>query len=138
MNTRLRVPDGPAIALILVALLAVVLPSNAARSAKAAEQTFFHQTNLVSDQPGVALIQDPNLMNAWGITFSPTSPFWVANNDTGTSTLYSGDVTTPLAKVPLVVTIPGGSPTGTVFIGKSVFVVTSGRVDGTAGRRCVW
>lgn len=132
MNTRLRVPDGTAIALILIALLVVVLPSRAARSAKAAEPAFFHQTNLVSDQPGVALIQDPNLMNAWGITMSPTSPFWVANNASGTSTLYAGDVIGPLAKVMLVVTIPGGLPTGTVFNGSSDFVVHSGAVSAAA------
>ena len=32
-------------------------------------------TNLVSDQPGVALVQDPNLVNAWGITASSTESF---------------------------------------------------------------
>jgi uncharacterized protein (TIGR03118 family) len=132
MNTRLRVLDRTAIALSLMALLALVLPSSATRSARAAEQGVFHQTNLVSDQSGVALIQDPNLMNAWGITMSPTSPFWVANNDTGTSTLYSGDVTTPLTKVGLIVTIPGGSPTGTVFNGTSDFVVHSGTLSAPA------
>jgi hypothetical protein len=28
------------------------------------------QTNLISDLPGVALLQDTNLVNAWGISFS--------------------------------------------------------------------
>jgi uncharacterized protein (TIGR03118 family) len=132
MNTRLRVPDASAVALIL-ALLALVLPSNTTRSAKAAEQGAFHQTNLVSDQPGVALIQDPKLMNAWGITMSATSPFWVANNGSGTSTLYLGDVNgVAFAKNPLEVTIPGGLPTGTVFNGSSDFVVHSGAISAPA------
>jgi len=34
------------------------------------------QTNLVSDQPGVAQLLDTNLVNAWGISFSASSPFW--------------------------------------------------------------
>src|SRR5260370_847264 len=55
------------------------------------------QANLISDdQPGhaTALIQDPNLINPWGIAYSPTGPFWVSNNHTGTSTVYSVDPTT--------------------------------------------
>ena len=35
-------------------------------------------TNLVSDQPGQAQIQDPNLVNSWGISLSGGSPFWVS------------------------------------------------------------
>jgi hypothetical protein len=32
------------------------------------------QTNLTSDQPGVAANTDPNLVNAWGLAVSPTAP----------------------------------------------------------------
>jgi hypothetical protein len=35
--------------------------------------------NLVSNQAGVAAHQDPSLVNAWGIAFSPTSPFWISD-----------------------------------------------------------
>ncbi len=45
-------------------------------------------TPLVSDQPGVAPVTDPNLVNAWGVSEGPTTPWWVANNGTDTSTLY--------------------------------------------------
>ena len=86
----------------------------------------FAQSNLVSDdQPGHlnAQIQDPNLINPWGVAFSPIGPFWVNNNDTGTATIYDvnpmTDVTTASS---LVVTIapPAGTditaaPTGIVF-----------------------
>src|SRR5262245_30381454 len=76
----------------------------------------FDVTNLVSDQPGHAQLTDPNLVNAWGLAFSSTSPFWVANNGTNTSTLYQGDhagtSATPLSINPLVVDLPGGAPTG--------------------------
>ena len=44
----------------------------------------------VSDQLGVGDIQDTNLVNGWGIVHGPTSPWWVANNGTATSTLYNG------------------------------------------------
>jgi hypothetical protein len=48
-------------------------------------------TPLVSDLPQGARTQDPNLKNAWGVAFSPgASPFWVADNATGLSTLYDG------------------------------------------------
>lgn len=86
----------------------------------------FSQANLVSDdQPGHlnAQIQDPNLINPWGVAFSPTGPFWVNNNHTGTATVYSvNPMTDATTAAPLVVTIapPAGtnitaSPTGIVF-----------------------
>ncbi|HAB15358.1 MAG TPA: TIGR03118 family protein [Verrucomicrobiota bacterium] len=89
----------------------------------------FIEHDLVSDIPGRADHTDPNLSNPWGISLSPTSPFWVADNKTGVSTLYDGE------GVPrsLVVSIPppgGGtppaSPTGTVFNGGSGFEVAPG------------
>ena len=74
--------------------------------------------NLVSNQPGVADHQDGNLRNAWGIVFGPTNPVWVSDNSSGVATVYDGTgnpllVGSPPA--PLVVTIPGGSPTGITF-----------------------
>ncbi|HYE16739.1 MAG TPA: hypothetical protein VD968_20030, partial [Pyrinomonadaceae bacterium] len=45
----------------------------------------FRQTNLVADWPGVARVQDPLLVNPWGISMTTTSPFWVANAGTSTS-----------------------------------------------------
>jgi len=64
--------------------------------------------NLVSDLPNIADKQDPNLINPWGNGFG-TSPFWIGNNGTGTSTLYNGYGN----KVALTVTIPaaGGATT---------------------------
>jgi uncharacterized protein (TIGR03118 family) len=81
------------------------------------------QTNLVSDLPGVAAESDPNLVNAWGISESPASPFWISDNNAGVSTLYQvpGAGNTAVSINPLVVNIPtpgdntGGTPTGTVF-----------------------
>ena len=86
----------------------------------------YQQVNLVSDQPGKALLQDTNLVNAWGISFSTTSPFWISDNGSGLATLYSvtndpsGRVR--VSKVGLQVTIPGeGTPTGQLFNGTGGF-----------------
>jgi uncharacterized protein (TIGR03118 family) len=60
-------------------------------------------TNLDSDLKGVAAVQDTLLQNSWGVAFSPAaSPFWIADNASGCSTLYNGDGTI----VPLQVNIP--------------------------------
>jgi uncharacterized protein (TIGR03118 family) len=60
-------------------------------------------TDLVSDLAKTAAVQDPVLQNSWGVAFSPAgSPFWIADNATGCSTLYDGDGT----KVALQVSIP--------------------------------
>ena len=74
----------------------------------------FVQTNLVSDIPNLAANTDFNLKNPWGISSSPTSPFWVSDQVTGVTTLYNG-AGVPQPAQPQVVTIPGGSPTGQVF-----------------------
>jgi uncharacterized protein (TIGR03118 family) len=90
----------------------------------------YAQTNLVSDIPGLATITDPNLKNPWGIASSATSPFWVSNNGTGTSTLYNSLGQPFPVGSPLVVTIPptpGGTPTGQVFNGGSGFEVAPGK-----------
>ncbi|HEY0405670.1 MAG TPA: TIGR03118 family protein [Pyrinomonadaceae bacterium] len=93
----------------------------------------YRQTNLVSDLPGVARIIDPLLINPWGISMTATSPFWVANNATNTATLYGGDVAgSLLTKNSLIVSIPGGLPTGTVANGTSDFVVSNGSASGAA------
>lgn len=90
----------------------------------------FTQVNQVSDLPGKANITDPDLVNAWGLSLSPTSPLWSANNGTNTATLYSGAIGgAPAAKVALTVTIPGGAPTGTIFNDTTGFVVSG---NGTA------
>ena len=70
------------------------------------------QTNLVNSGYTPALHVDPSLVNPWGLAAAPTSPMWVSNNGTGSSTLYDGAGT----KIPLTVTVPG-APTGQVFGG---------------------
>src|SRR5689334_10918022 len=106
--------------------IAVILGSLLCGATTTANAQFYALTVLTADQTGVGLNTDPNLINPWGTSFSPTGPFWASDNGTGVSTLYDG------SGVPqsLVVTIPPahgtgkGRPTGTVFNGTTDFVVT--------------
>jgi uncharacterized protein (TIGR03118 family) len=102
--------------------------------------TAYLATDLVSDQPGVAPVTDPTLVNAWGISLSQTGgAFWVSSNGKDLSELYGGDVTTkgvtsPISQ-PFKVAIPGGAPTGQVFNNtgsKTDFMVTDGTNSKTA------
>jgi len=121
-NTYNRIPTTVFSAILLVTALTV------APGAARAEQNggnHYRQVNLVSDLPGTAMLLDTNLVNAWGISFGPTSPFWVSANGTGLSMIYSVTYTNGMvhvAKVPLEVGIPGeGNVTGQVFNGTGDF-----------------
>jgi uncharacterized protein (TIGR03118 family) len=93
------------------------------------------QTDLVSSIPGLGTNPtnplDPQLVNSWGLARSTTSPWWVADNGTGLSTLYNGVGT----KQGLVVKIPPpdgqagpSTPTGVVFNGTaSDFLLSNGK-----------
>ena len=113
-----------------IALLLLMLVPVAANAQGNTANGFYQQTNLVSDLPNIAAHQDPNLLNPWGLSHGPTTPWWVSDNGAGVSTLYRGDGTA----VPLVVTIPPpkgspagtiAAPTGNVFNGTSGFVVAT-------------
>lgn len=120
-------------------LLAITVPATVAVAATggatSAVRNAFHQTNLISNLSNQgAQVVDPDLQNAWGLALSPTSPLWVADNNSGVATLYSVNVGgTKAQKVPLTVTLPGGrvstgdgaSPTGQVFNSTNGFVVKS-------------
>jgi uncharacterized protein (TIGR03118 family) len=87
----------------------------------------FTQVNIVSDQRGVARLTDPNLVNAWGLSQGPTTPLWVSDNGTDVSTLYSGGGQGQTPSIsPLVVSIPGGAPTGQAFNPTTAFVLSDG------------
>ena len=64
----------------------------------------FVQTNLVSDGAVTAAHTDVDLKNPWGVSFTPSGPFWVSDNATSKSTLYDANG----VKQSLIVTIPGG------------------------------
>jgi uncharacterized protein (TIGR03118 family) len=102
-----------AAAILSAAALAVSLPAE--------EHNSYTATSLVSDQADVAVNQDTSLVNAWGLTSTPTSPWWVADNGTDVSTLYRADGT----KVPLTVAVMN-APTGAVANTGGSFAVTNG------------
>jgi uncharacterized protein (TIGR03118 family) len=96
----------------------------------------YKQTNLVSDlfDQGTAVV-DPNLKNPWGLSRGGTSPWWVSDNGTGFSTLYTGAGGiipingTGTVTIPPPKNAPAGTlatPTGTVFNGSADFVLPNG------------
>ncbi|HEX4158347.1 MAG TPA: TIGR03118 family protein [Rhizomicrobium sp.] len=111
-------------------LLVLAVPLLTVATADAA-QTFFKVVPLVSNQKGQAKFTDPDLINAWGLAQGPGSaPVWVADTGTGLSTVYdqkSGK------NAGIVVTIPGGSPTGIAYVPpNSGFQVTENGTSGDA------
>ena len=99
----------------------------------------YTRTDLASNQPGVAPSTDQqHLINSWGLTALPTSPFWLSDNGSGFSTLYNGSG----QQNPLFVTIPASasSPAGTTgradsgarnFLLNGLSAATSGALGST-------
>src|SRR5438270_6313408 len=94
-----RILTAAAMLAVAAAVLAAATP--------AAERNAYVQHNLVSDGSAPAGHTDGHLVNAWGLTSLPGSPWWVADNQTNVSTLYGADGT-PRS---LVVSVPN-NPTG--------------------------
>jgi uncharacterized protein (TIGR03118 family) len=107
--------------ILTVAAMLAVAAAVLAAATPAAERNAYVQHNLVSDGFLPADHTDANLVNAWGLTSLPGSPWWVADNGTDVSTLYNADGTPR----PLVVSVPN-APTGAVSNTGSSFVVGSG------------
>ena len=102
---RVRTMSGVLAAVLLLGSAAAVLGKDKGwgKRPPADRQNSYRVTLLVSNEEEEAPVTDPLLENAWGIAASATSPWWVANNGTGTSTLYNGDG----AKLGLEVQVPG-------------------------------
>jgi uncharacterized protein (TIGR03118 family) len=115
-----------------LALASAVLPVAlfaAAAHARSTALDIFNVHPLVSDSSTtLEASTDTSLVNAWGLSAGPTTPWWVSDNGTNVATLYSGTG----AKTPLTVSVPG-APTGTVFNGSATsFTVSQGGVSGAA------
>ncbi len=104
-----------------------VSPSFSRQSASPSAR-FYAQHNFVSDGAVSADHVDAALVNAWGLVASTTSPWWVADNGSDSSTLYNGNTGATIA---LRVGV-AGAPTGVVFNGGTSFVVTNGTASGPA------
>jgi uncharacterized protein (TIGR03118 family) len=108
----------------VTATAAVVVAAAGARS----QTAIFTVHNLVSDTGTSGTATDASLVNGWGLTAGPTTPWWSSNNKTNTSTLYNGAG----AKQALTVAVPGG-PTGTVFNGNTAdFSISESGKSGAA------
>src|SRR3974390_496203 len=83
-----------------------------------AQQSGYSQANLVADTRGLANHTDSQLSNPWGIALFPGQPFWIANNNRGTSPLYdaSGNKNALVVQIPTASVNPCavGCPTGIV------------------------
>jgi uncharacterized protein (TIGR03118 family) len=142
-NTLVRKPASAVLAALLVlAFLPAVPPASRVAAQTAGGDTqlpnipviapgsAYRQTNLISDVPGLAPIEDPLLVNPWGVTVRGTSPFWIVNNGTSTTQLVKGDVSgapvvlNPSSPGPQTVNIPGGLPTGAVGNSTTDFQIT--------------
>jgi len=64
----------------------------------------------------VAATTDPNLVNAWGLARSGTSPWWVSDNETMKTTVYTGAGALISVGGNAFQGVPG-NPTGAVFSG---------------------
>ncbi len=84
----------------------------------------FIENKLVGSDASVGAAQtDPDLINPWGVSESPTGPFWISDNGSGLASIYgvtAGGVTTNVIP-PVTIAVPPGqdpgtaSPTGQVF-----------------------
>jgi uncharacterized protein (TIGR03118 family) len=108
----------------VIAIAAVLAGSGGA----APSDNVFNVTNLVADSGPAAATDDPLLINGWGLSVGPTTPWWTSDNGSNASTLYDGTG----KKQALTVAVAGG-PTGTVFNGSATdFVVTQNGKSGAA------
>jgi uncharacterized protein (TIGR03118 family) len=88
------------------------------------------QVTLVADAAGMgAMRTDPNLLNPWGMAFSPHEAIWLAANHKGASLVYGEDgnqlsapVDIPLGGVPFA-----SSPSGVVYNGTNGFYIPKTR-----------
>src|SRR5260370_37485119 len=90
---RLRSPRPLAVLIAAAGGLALAAPTAALASTGHSHHQHgdlrLNQVNLASDIPGMAPLTDPDLKNPWGISLSPTSPLWVSNQGTNSSTLFT-------------------------------------------------
>jgi len=100
-------------------------------STPSASSTNFNRVNLVSNnsQDSAARV-DPNLINGWGIAFSPTGNPWISAADGGVAIALdaTGNQVIPPVSIPSASANTGGHPTGAVFNTTTAFVLPGGGV----------
>jgi uncharacterized protein (TIGR03118 family) len=98
----------------------------------------FTDTALVSNKTGVVATTttiDTNLSNPWGLVTAPGLPFWIADNNSNSASLYSGTgqiqtnavtgSTTTAITIPASATGVAANPTGQVYNGTGGFLIST-------------
>jgi uncharacterized protein (TIGR03118 family) len=111
---------------------------SSSQSTITAAGTTFADTALVSNKSEVvatAATIDANLQNPWGIAAAPGFPFWISDNNSNLTTLYSGtgvqETQSITGSAGTGIAIPASAagvqanPTGQVFNGNGGFLVTT-------------
>src|SRR3984957_20379506 len=107
--------------------------------------TVYTDTALVVDKQEVAASSkavDANLSNPWGIAVAPGLPFWIADNNSNLSTLYSGTGAVETQEITgstdVGIAIPSSAagvpsnPTGQVYNGGGGFLIATPNGQETA------
>jgi len=107
--------------------------------------TTFADTALVSNKAEVvatAATIDANLQNPWGIAVAPGNPFWISDNNSNLTTLYSGagvqETQAVTGSAGTGIAIPASAagvpsnPTGQVFNGTGGFLIPTSKGQETA------
>jgi len=119
----------------------------------------FADTALVSNKVGVVAATttiDANLSNPWGVAIAPGLPFWIADNNSNLSTLYSGIGDNQTGAITganeVGIAIPASAagvpanPTGQVYNGAGGFLISTSAgmepalfiFDGEGGTIAAW
>jgi len=119
-----------------IAALAAIIFTVVLLTASNALAQHFTRTDLTANNASVANVPniDPNLVNAWGMSRSSGSPWWISDNGTGLSTLYNAAGQAQ----GLVVTIPTPDGEGTSAPTGTVFNAFTGSFEVTAGNHAIF
>jgi uncharacterized protein (TIGR03118 family) len=104
------------LAAFAAAIAAALLAGAAALAAPPGKGNHYQVTPLASEVPGLAPTTDANLKNTWGLARGDTTPWWIANNGTASTSVYTGAGTRVDIGGLAAQGVPG-EPTGAVFSG---------------------
>jgi len=133
MNSTLLHTKAIFLALIISGALVNCHKDENSNSSTSGSTTNFTRVNLVSNSSQDSGVRvDPDLMNGWGVAFSPTGNLWVSSEGGGVSVMYdaTGNQILPPISIPSISAATGGQPTGIVFNSSTTaFVLPGGGVS---------
>jgi len=125
-----RIVNGMYLPVLITLSLIIILPScDKKNDDNDIRQTQFNMVDLVgSNSTYTGARVDPNLVNGWGIAFSPTGNAWISSEDMGVSTVYTatGEQALAAVSIPSPTGTTGGHPTGVIYNATSDFALTGG------------